>query len=87
MSVRVMTREEANTAMRLAGEVHQGRRKMPPEIIAKRHRIRVATKNAEDVMDMFRQVDMSLVNDIVRMRLELDTLYSEWTRSETVYPT
>lgn len=56
----------------------------PPKIVAKRRQIDAATRNAVLFMQRLRVVDEGMINDIVRMKLELDGLYTEWLVDEGV---
>lgn len=69
--------------IRLAGDFHSGKRRLPPEIIAKKKEIKAAIRNAEAFMINLRVVDVGMVERVVQLKLELDTLYGNWAISET----
>lgn len=73
-----MTREGALALMKLAERYHRREISLPPEIVAKKKEIEAAIQNAELFMVRFRIVDESMVNDVVRMKMELDGLYALW---------
>lgn len=77
-----MTTEGALALLRMSGEYHSGRRTLPPNITALKRRIAQATRNAELFTARLRVVDEGMINDIVRMKLELDGLYARWGESE-----
>jgi hypothetical protein len=77
-----MTTKGALTLLRMSGEYHAGKRSLPPEISALKQRIKSATRNAELFTARLRVVDEGMINDIVRMKLELDGLYARWGESE-----
>ncbi len=79
---RILSTDEAMTMLRLAGEYYRGKRKLPPEIVAKRKEIEAATRNAELFMINLRVVDVAMVDRVVQLKLELDTLYGSWAISE-----
>lgn len=80
----IMRREAALTLLRLASEHHQGEGgQLPPEIMAKKKEIEAAIRNAELFLVRLRVVDQSMVDDVVRMKVELDGLYAAWATRET----
>ena len=73
-----MTREGALALIQLGEMYRGGQIALPPEIIAKKKEIEAAIQNAELFMVRLRVVDESMVNEIVRMKRELDDLYALW---------
>lgn len=53
-----------------------------PLIVAKREEIAGATRAAELRAEITGEVDDDQVNEIVRMRIELDNLYGRWLKNE-----
>ena len=82
-SLSFLSPEEALTVLRQAGEVHKGKRKLPPEIVKKRKEIEEAIRNAELFLLRLRVVDEGMVNHAVQLKFELDALYGAWAKRET----
>lgn len=82
-NLKVHSPEEVQTLLRLCKETHKDKRPLPPEIVEKKQQIEAATRNAELFTARLRQVDQGMINDIVLMKRELDTLYSRWIQEET----
>jgi len=76
--MRFMSTEGALELMRLAGEVHAGNRRLPPEIVAKKWEIAAAKRKAELFVLHFRVVDEWMVRQVVNLMHELDALYAAW---------
>ncbi len=79
---RILSKEAALTALRMAEEVHAGTRPLPPEIIAKKAEIEVATRKAYLFICYFRVIDYGLLQRALKLRLELDALYAHWAEDE-----
>lgn len=80
---RILSTEEALEALRLAGELHAGKRVLPPEIVEKKKEIEVAIRNAGLFITHLRVVDQGMINEVVEMKLQLDALYCSWVSQET----
>jgi hypothetical protein len=78
-----MSKEAALATLRLAEEVHAGKRPLPPEILDLKARIAKACRNAYLFMYTFNVVDEGMVQKAVGLKLELDILYIDWAESET----
>lgn len=78
MSAKFLNTVEATAALEVAGKFNRGEINLPPEILEKKKDIKRAIRNAELFMALMRVVDMGMVHDITRMRLELDGLYVAW---------
>lgn len=79
--MRFMSTEGALELLRLAGEVHAGKRRLPSEIVAKKREIAAAKRNAELFILRFRVVDERMVWQVVSLMLDLDALYAAWGES------
>lgn len=82
MAMRVLSKEAAITALRLGKEVYEGKRKFPPEILAKKKEIAEAKKLAYLFIIRTGVVDEGMIDRAVQLMLELDTLYARWAESE-----
>jgi hypothetical protein len=83
LEMHAMTPKEAGTLLSLAGDFHAGRIQLPPEIMEIDRKIAVAKHKAFTFFVRLGAVDMSLMNDVVRLMHEKDSLYAEWACSET----
>ena len=84
MAMRTMNRAEVSTMLRLAKEVHDGTRELPPEIKELRKKIADSICNAELwMMRLNMTLPQMMIDEIVAMKLSLDALYCIWTKSET----
>ena len=79
---KILTRNEASSLMSLADKYHRGEISLPPEIQTIKSRIKNATRNAELFMVRTGAVDENMVQEVVNLKLELDTLYGRWAESE-----
>lgn len=75
---RLLSRAEARATMQLAHTYHQGMIPLPPRIVMKKQEIAQATRNAELFMSRTGAIDYGMVEHVVTLKIELDTLYQEW---------
>jgi hypothetical protein len=73
-----MRPDDALNLMKLGREHRQGKRSLPPKIVAKKKEIADATKNAELFMATLRQIDYGMIDHVVGLKRELDGLYAAW---------
>lgn len=77
-SFRILNKDEALEFLEFARKYHNGDIQLPPEIIRMRKLIDEKIENAELFLVLVRAVDMGMIRDIMRLKLELEHLYSEW---------
>lgn len=80
--MRYLSKNEALTLLRMAEELHKGKRSFPPEIMEKKREIAAATRNAHLFIIRTGQVAEDMIEQVTRLRLELDSLYGSWVESE-----
>jgi hypothetical protein len=78
-----MSPKQALAVLDMAREFHEGKRSLPPEILAIKIEIEQATRKAELFVIMFRVVDEGMVNKVVDLMHQRDLLYSKWVEQET----
>ena len=83
MSQKVMDRKEVHALLRCMNEYHEGKRDLPPEITAKRKEIARAVRNAQLFRARTGAIDYSMLDEVNRLRRELDGVYGGWARDET----
>ena len=54
----------------------------PPQIVTLKNEIEVKTKALELKLSVSGQIDQEEIDEIVRMKLELDRLYARWVEGE-----
>lgn len=81
--MRFMPTKQALEVLNMAREFHEGKRSLPPEILAIKIEIEQATRKAELFVIMFRVVDEGMVNKVVELMHRRDVLYSRWIEQET----
>lgn len=77
-----MIQNQALDIIRLAREVHEGKRHFSPEIIRINQEIEEAERQARLFLIKFKQVDEGMIYNVVALLVERDRLYGQWIDSQ-----